>query len=81
MTVNEIIKEFLHKRKWSQADLAKEAGFKGQSAIGMVLKRKNAVQVDTLLKMFNAMGCEIVIRDKFDKSNEMVIAMESEDNA
>lgn len=81
MTINEAIKEYLHKRKWSQADLAMEAGFKGQSAVGMVLKIRNSVQVDTLLKMLNAMGCELIIRDKFDRTNEITISMESEDNA
>lgn len=82
MTEKDVVKAILNKRKWSQADLAKEAGFKSQSDVTGYLNRgKNGIRTDILIRMAHALGCEVVIRDKMVKGQEWVLDMESEDNA
>lgn len=68
MNEREIIKVALKSRGYTQAMLASMLGFKGQNAVAERL-RGNAINVDTLLKFLNAMGYELVIRDK-NKSNK-----------
>ena len=68
MNEREIIRIALKSRGYTQAMLASMLGFKGQNAVSERL-RGNAINVDTLLKILNAMGYELVIRDK-NKSNK-----------
>lgn len=71
MNEKEIVRTIMSLRKWSQADLAREAGFKSQSNItGLLNNNKNGIRIDNLVKMLNAMGCEVVIRDKMGSGNE-----------
>ena len=49
---------------WSQERLAKECGMKRQSNVTGVLTRGTSLRVDTMLQMANAMGFELVLRDK-----------------
>ena len=49
---------------WSQEKLAKECGMKRQSNVTGILARGASLRVDNLLKMANAMGFELVLRDK-----------------
>jgi transcriptional regulator with XRE-family HTH domain len=71
MNEKEIVREIMGIRKWSQADLAREAGFKSQSNItGLLNNNKNGIRIDNLVKMLNAMGCEIVVRDKMGSDKE-----------
>lgn len=71
MTEKEIVREVMSIRKWSQADLAREAGFKSQSNItGLLNNNKNGIRIDNLVKMLDAMGCEVVVRDKMGSGKE-----------
>lgn len=78
-----LIKEVMALRGWSQATLAKEAGFKNQSNIGSMLNGSaNGIRIDNLVRIFNALGCEVVIRSKFKgddekKAKEWIIDMKS----
>jgi len=65
MKVAEIIKEVLEERKWSRAKLATEMELKRPSNLGTYLDRGANIRTDNLVKMAEAMGCEVVIRDKF----------------
>ncbi len=71
MNEKEIVREVLALRKWSQAKLATEAGFNGQSNItGLLNNNKTGSRIDNLVKMLSAMGCEIVVRDKMGSGKE-----------
>ena len=71
MNEKEIVREVMGLRKWSQADLAREAGFKSQSNItGLLNNNKNGIRIDNLVKILNAMGCEVIVRDKMGSEKE-----------
>ena len=74
MTEKEVIREILDVRGWSQQKLAEEAGFKSQSNIGGLLNNNvKGMRVDNLVKLIEAMGCELVVRDKMGTKKEWVI--------
>lgn len=74
MTEKDVVRELMTIRGWSQAKLAIEAGFKSQSNItGLLNNNKNGIRIDNLFKMLDAMGCEIVVRDKMGSKKEWVI--------
>lgn len=74
MNEKEIVKEIMKMRGWSQSQLAKEAGYKSQSNItGLLNNSQSGMRVDNLLRMVDAMGCKIIIRDKMGSNKEWVI--------
>lgn len=74
MNEKEIVKEIMKIRGWSQSQLAKEAGYKSQSNItGLLNNSQSGMRVDNLLRMVDAMGCKIIIRDKMGSNKEWVI--------
>lgn len=76
MNEKEIVKEVMAMRGWSQATLAKEAGFKAQSNVtGLLNRGESGMRIDNLLKMLNAMGCEIVVRDKMGSGKEWTVKL------
>lgn len=77
MTEKDVVRKLMKIRKWSQPTLADEAGFPSASNItGFLNNNKNGIRMDNFYKMVNAMGCEIVIRDKMGSfSEEFVIDM------
>ncbi len=79
MTEKDVIRKVMALRGWKQPRLAAEAGFASQSNItGMLNNNKNGIRIDNLYRMLNAMGCEIVVRDKMGSKQEWVIDMRSE---
>lgn len=74
MIAKDIVKEIMNIRRWSQAKLAEEAGFKSQSNVTGILNRHSTMKVDNLVQMVEAMGCEVVIRDKSDLSHEWIVS-------
>ena len=69
-----IVKELLKRIGWSQAKLAEQAGFPGQTYVtGLLNNNKNGMRVDKLFKILDVMGFELIIRDKRDKRMEWVI--------
>ena len=80
MTEKDVVRKGMVMRKWSQPELAKEAGFKSQSNItGLLNNNKNGIRMDNLFKMLNAMGFEIVVRDKMGSGKEFIIDMKEEE--
>lgn len=72
MDAKEAIREAMKVCGWSQEKLAKACGMKGQSNVTGVLNRGSSMRVDVLLRMVNAMGFEVILRDTRGKS-EFVI--------
>jgi DNA-binding Xre family transcriptional regulator len=76
MNEKEIIREIMSIRKWSQKELAKEAGFKSQSNVtGLLNNNKNGIRIDNLVKMLNALGCEVIVRDKMGSGKEWKVEL------
>lgn len=76
MNEKEIVREVMSMRSWSQAQLAKEAGFNSQSNItGLLNNNKNGIRIDNLVKMLSAMGCEVVVRDKMGSGKEWKVEL------
>lgn len=74
MTEKEIVRAIMQTRGWSQQKLAEEAGFKSQSNVTGLLNRGNkGMRTDQLFRLLDALGCELVVRDKMDNKNEWVI--------
>jgi len=79
MTEKEVVRRVMKLRGWSQPILAKEAGFKSQSNItGLLNNNQNGIRMDNLFKMLDAMGCEIIVRDKMGTNLEWTIDMKEE---
>ena len=79
MTEKDVVRELMALRGWSQAKLAVEAGFKSQSNItGLLNNNHNGIRIDNLFKMLDAMGCEIVVRDKMGSKKEWIIDQKEE---
>ena len=79
MTEKDVVRKGMAMRGWSQPKLAEVAGFKSQSNItGLLNNNKNGIRMDNLFKMFNAMGFEIVVRDKMGSGKEFIIDMKEE---
>ena len=70
MIAKDIVKEIMGLRKWSQAKLAAEAGYKRQSNVTGILNRYDSLNVSNLVKMVEAMGCEVIVRDKMGSGKE-----------
>lgn len=80
MTEKDVVRKGMLMRGWSQPKLATEAGFKSQSNItGLLNNNKNGIRMDNLFKMLDAMGFEIVVRDKMGTNKEFVIDMKEEE--
>lgn len=76
MTEKDAVRKVMAMRGWSQPELAKKSGFKSQSNItGLLNNNKNGIRFDNLFKMLNAMGCDIVVRDRMGSKKEWVIDM------
>ncbi len=73
MFAKDIIKEIMSIKGLSQSKLAEKADFKSQSNVTGILNRGNSLRVDKLVKMVEAMGYEVVIREKDHTSNEWVV--------
>lgn len=67
-TVNEAIKTCMSERNISQQKLAEKAGMKKAQEIQSILRAKKGMRADTLIGLFEAMGYELVIRDKVNDS-------------
>ena len=77
MTERQAIRDIMKLRGWSQQKLADECGFKHQTNIASLLSESpntKGMRVDNLYRLLDAMGCEIVIRDKMGSKKEWIIS-------
>ena len=63
MNEKQVLREAMRAKGISQAELAKQAGYKTQSHIANILARPS-MRVDVLVRLLNAMGYELIIRSK-----------------
>ena len=72
MNTDKVIKQIIIFRDSSQAELAEFMGYKSQSNINGLLNRGN-MGVDKLVRMVEALDCELVVRDKKGTKQEWII--------
>lgn len=63
MDAKEAVRKAMDICGWSQSELAKKSGMKGQGNVNGILNRGSSLRVDVLLKMLHAMGFELIMRD------------------
>lgn len=73
-TAGQIAKEVLDAAPISQKKLAEKMGLKTQQAVFNLLKAKNGMRVDNFVKMMNALGYDVVVRNKVSDVETVVIA-------
>lgn len=74
MKPNEIVKEIMKLRGFSNQSLASKLGKSTASAVSNPLSREKGMRVDTLLEMVSAMDCEIVVRSVLKDKSEWVVS-------
>ena len=72
----EIVKELMKSKKASGAVLAKKMGFNTASAVTNRLQSKT-MTVEVLIKLLDAMDCELVIRNKVGDKESFVVDNEN----
>lgn len=64
MKPNEIIKEIMKLRGFSNQSLATKLGKSTPSAVSTKLSRANGMRIDIFLEMVEAMDCEVIVKSK-----------------
>lgn len=78
MKYNEIVRKAMRDTDTTQKELAEALGYKsGPSAISVPLSRSD-IYASTLINMLDALGYEVVVRPRNDRSNEMTLTNEPE---
>lgn len=62
MKSSEVVRAAMSKDGVTQANLAKNMGYKTQSGVSNALGRENGMRVDVFVKMMKTMGYEVVVR-------------------
>lgn len=71
MNSKDIIKSLMKDRGFTLQHLADEAGFNSRMAVSQRLTTGSSeMRVDTLVKMLEAMDCELVVRSKLKDKKE-----------
>lgn len=76
MTGKEIVKEIMSLRRWSQAKLADEIGKSQTNVTGYLNRGKNEMRLDVFAEMVEAMGFEVIVRDKMGTNKQFVVKMD-----
>lgn len=63
MNEKKVLREVMDVKRMSQQQLADKAGYRSQGHIGNILARPS-MRVDVLVRLLNAMDCELVVRSK-----------------
>lgn len=61
MKAQDIIDTIMKEDGVTQAEFAKELGFKSQQAVSNLLTRNKSIKVDAFVKMINKLGYKVVI--------------------
>lgn len=72
-----IVREAMKVRGINQQMLAKQAGLKYQSNVGGMLRSEH-MRVDNFFKLLNAMGFDIIVKDRNGQNRENVWKVEIE---
>ncbi len=73
MEIKKIIKIIMAIRGFSLLTLAEKCGYKTASGASNIVYRGKSMKIESLVKLMEAMDCEVVIRSKLEDKNEWVI--------
>lgn len=71
MNEKDIIRAAMNVRGYNQTMLAEQAGLKRQTNVSEML-RSRSIRVDNFVKLMNAMGFEVIVKDKNSANKENV---------
>ena len=74
MTAADAIKEGMKRRSMTMTKLAERMGFKNAQVVSNRLANKSGMRIDTLIRFMNAMGYDVVIKDRMNDA-EIVLTM------
>ena len=77
MNEKEVIREAMKARGLNQAMLADAAGLKRQSNVSELL-RGNSIRVDNMIKLLDAMGFDLIVKDRNSSNKGNVWKVETE---
>ena len=60
----------------SQKKLAEKIGAKSQQLVFNMLNAKNGMRVDNFIKLMNAMGYDVVVRNRVNDKETMIVSDE-----
>lgn len=64
MNSKDVVKDIMKYAGYSQSELAEKAGYASQSNVTGILNRSSSMRVDSLVQMVEAMGFEVIVRNK-----------------
>lgn len=73
MKPNEIVKEIMKLRGFTNQSLASKLGKSTASAVSNPLSREKGMRIDTLVEMVGAMDCEVIVRSTLKDKSEWKI--------
>lgn len=76
--IKAIIKSAMANRNYTQAALAKDAGWSNQSSLSTAINRDNP-SLETILRIMDAMGYDVVIKDRKNQTTSWTISREDEE--
>lgn len=79
MTASEIAKEIMKASGVSQKKLADKMNLKAQQAVFNLLNAKNGMRTDSFVKMMNALGYDVIVRNRVNDT-EMQVFYEGSGN-
>lgn len=77
MTTADVVRQIMKTRNFTTQTLADKLGYKYAS--GVSERFRSDMRVSVLLKMLDAMGCELVVRSKLSDKGQWVINGEDDD--
>ena len=77
MTVSEVLKLCMKKTGVSQRRLALLSGYNAQQQINQMLVAKNGTRTDKFIRVMNAMGYDVVVKNRIS-GEEIAVTMADE---
>lgn len=72
-TARAFAKEAAEASKLSQKKLAVKMGLKAQQAVFNMLNAKNGMRTDNFVKMMNALGYDVIVRDRISEEDTVLV--------
>ena len=73
MNWSKIISEALTERNMTKTTLAEKAGYARPSSVTDALARKSGIRIDSFVRMLNALGSDVIVRDQYDQKKEWTV--------
>ena len=78
MTGKEIVRAALVKSGISQMKLSEILGYSKRTSVGSILNKNNSLRTDVFVRWLDALGYEVIIRNKNINGEEYILIVEPE---